>query len=227
MSSKAQGRRTATPRDRRSRGPSLAVTGSAAAPTRRALPTSRRLPTAATADPVIQWNQTLIGILNTPGAQPATIHATRSLAILHAAIYDAVDSIQRTSAPYLISIKSPRRANPTAAAAAAGYTVLTSLYPGQQETLGAQFDSLLAQVPNGYHKYEGVRTGEAVAEALLALRADDGSTRRSPSSPRARNPATTSSPRPRSHSRRSRSGRSSARSRCGGRASSGRRRRRR
>jgi hypothetical protein len=132
-------------------------------------------PAAPTLDPVIAWNQTLIGILNTPGAQPATIHATRSLAILHAAIYDAVDSIDRTSAPYLISIKAPRRADPTAATAAAGYTVLSSLYPSQQEVLGGQFDSLLAQVPNGYHKYEGVRTGEAVASALLALRADDGS----------------------------------------------------
>jgi hypothetical protein len=124
---------------------------------------------------VVGWNRTLIGILNTPGAQPATIHATRNLAILHAAIYDAVDSIERTSAPYLISIKSPRRADPTAAAAAAGYTVLASLYPTQQETLGTEFDSLLGQVPNGYHKYEGVRTGEAVANALLALRVDDGS----------------------------------------------------
>ncbi len=130
---------------------------------------------ATSTDPVLAWNQALIGILSTPGAQPATIHATRSLAILHAAIYDAVDSIERTSKPYAISIAAPRRADPTAAAAAAGYTVLASLYPNQQEALGGEFDSLLAQVPNGYHKYEGVRTGEAVADALLALRADDGS----------------------------------------------------
>jgi membrane-associated phospholipid phosphatase len=138
-------------------------------------------PVATTAvDPVIAWNQTLIGILGTPGAQPATVHATRSLAILHAAIYDAVDSIEHASAPYLISIKSPRRADPTAAAAAAGYAVLSNLYPNQQEAISAQFDSLLAQVPNGYHKYEGVRTGEAVADALLALRADDGSSNPQP-----------------------------------------------
>ena len=52
-----------------------------------------------------------------------------------------------------------RGARTVAAAAAAGYTVLSSLYPGQQEALGAQFASLLAQVPNGYHKYEGVRVG--------------------------------------------------------------------
>jgi hypothetical protein len=131
-------------------------------------------------DPVLAWNQTLIGILGTPGAQPATVHATRSLAILHAALYDTVDSIDHTSKAYLISIKSPRRADLTAAAAAAGYTVLSYLYPNQQDAIAAQFNSLLAQVPNGYHKYEGVRTGEAVADALLALRADDGSSNPQP-----------------------------------------------
>src|ERR1700722_7764954 len=131
--------------------------------------------TTAPVNQVIQWNRVLIGILNTPGAQPATIQPTRSLAILHAAIYDAVDSIKHTAAPYLISIKAPRLASPDAAAAAAGYTVLSSLYPAQQETLGAQFTSSLAQVPNGYHKAEGVRLGEAVANGLLSLRSDDGS----------------------------------------------------
>jgi hypothetical protein len=136
--------------------------------------------TATTADPVIQWNRVLLGILGTPGAQPATIHATRNLAILHTAIYDAVDSIDRTSKPYLVSIKSPRRANPDAAAAAAGYTVLANLYPSQQETLTAQLNSSLASVPNGYHKFEGVRVGEAVANALLALRADDGAANAQP-----------------------------------------------
>jgi hypothetical protein len=124
---------------------------------------------------VIQWNRVLIGILNTPGAQPATIQPTRSLALLHVAMYDAVDSIKHTAAPYLVSIVSPRRASPDAAAAAAGYTVLSSLYPAQQETIGAQFASSLAQVPNGYHKSEGVRLGEAVANAVLSLRGDVGS----------------------------------------------------
>jgi hypothetical protein len=136
--------------------------------------------TAAAVDPVIEWNRVLIGILNTPGVQPATIHATRSLAILHAAIYDAVDSIERKSRPYLVTVDSPRRADSVAAATAAGYTVLSSLYPAQQETLAAEFATSLAQVPNGYHKYEGVRTGEAVANALLALRADDGSANAQP-----------------------------------------------
>jgi hypothetical protein len=132
-------------------------------------------PPAAPVNQVIQWNRILLGILNTPGAQPATIHATRSLAIMHAAIYDAVDSIERTSAPYLVSIRSARRASPDAAAAAAGYTVLANLYPGQQAALAADLASSLAQVPDGHARSEGVRVGDAAADALLAIRSDDGS----------------------------------------------------
>jgi hypothetical protein len=158
----------------------LAITGSAARAATPVAPVVAAPTDAASLDPVIQWNRVLLGILNTPGAQPATIHATRNLAILHAAIYDAVNSIERKSAPYIVSIKSPRRADPVAAASAAGYTVLSNLYPGQQETVAAQFASLLAQVPNGYHKYEGVRIGEATAQALLALRADDGASNPQP-----------------------------------------------
>ena len=47
--------------------------------------------------PVIDWNQNLLSIVNTPGAQPANIQPTWSFAILHAAIYDAVDSIDRSA----------------------------------------------------------------------------------------------------------------------------------
>jgi len=53
-------------------------------------------------NPVVQWNQTLLVIVRTPGAQSATIHPTRSFAMMHAAIYDAVNSIDRTHSPYLV-----------------------------------------------------------------------------------------------------------------------------
>ena len=50
---------------------------------------------------VVQWNRTLLVIVRTPGAQPATIHPTRSFAIMHGAIYDAVNAIDGTHKPYL------------------------------------------------------------------------------------------------------------------------------
>src|SRR5690349_21483315 len=43
---------------------------------------------------VIEWNRTLLAIVRTPGSQPATIHSTRNFAILHAAIYDAVNNTE-------------------------------------------------------------------------------------------------------------------------------------
>src|SRR4029077_7833715 len=53
---------------------------------------------------VIAWNQELVKIVLTPGAQPATIHPTRSYAMLHAAINDAVVSITRDASPLLVSV---------------------------------------------------------------------------------------------------------------------------
>src|SRR5439155_26195722 len=59
---------------------------------------------------VIEWNRTLLAIVRTPGAQPATIHSTRSFAILHAAIYDAVNNIEARFSPYLVHLPDvPRR----------------------------------------------------------------------------------------------------------------------
>ena len=50
---------------------------------------------------VIEWNKTLLTIVRTPGAQPASIHSTRNFAILHAAIYDAINNIDPKFSPYL------------------------------------------------------------------------------------------------------------------------------
>jgi hypothetical protein len=125
--------------------------------------------------PVIDWNQLLISIVNTPGAQPPNIQPTRNFAIVHAAIYDAVDSIDRTYEPYLISVRSPRAASETAAADAAAHTALVGLYPAQQSIIDGQYSAELAKVADGPAKEQGVRVGEAVASGLLAIRADDGS----------------------------------------------------
>src|SRR6266849_8230094 len=78
---------------------------------------------------VIEWNKELLHIVQTPGAQPTTVHPTRSYAILHAAIYDAVVSITRDASPFLFSVNAPSTARPDAAAAQAGHDTLVALYP--------------------------------------------------------------------------------------------------
>lgn len=75
---------------------------------------------------VVDWNRELLSILRTPGAQPATIHPTRSLAILQAAIYDAVVSITGDAPAYLFRVPAQANARPDAAAAQAGRDTLTA-----------------------------------------------------------------------------------------------------
>jgi hypothetical protein len=141
--------------------------------------------TAASADralnPVVQWNRTLLAIVRTPGAQSPTLHPTRSFAMMHAAIYDAVSSIDRTHRPYLIRIpRVSRRASEAAAADAAAHDVLVALYPAFQTTLDAQLEQLLSQVAEGVHKDQGITVGGLAAEAILEARLSDGSGTQAP-----------------------------------------------
>src|SRR6266478_2128312 len=124
---------------------------------------------------VIAWNKELLHIVQTPGAQPATVHPTRSYAILHAAIYDAVVSITRDAPAYLYSVTAPSGARADAAAAAAGHDILVALYPKWKAALDQQLAGELATIPNGAGKQQGSQVGQAVAAHLLAIRATDGS----------------------------------------------------
>src|SRR5215469_1155544 len=133
--------------------------------------------TAQTTKPlsqVVEWNKTLLVIVRTAGAQPATVHPTRSFAIMHAAIYDAVNAIDGTHKPYLVRLSASHFASQEAAAAAAAHEVLVKLYPSFQATLDAQLQQALAQLPSG-GRSEGIRIGRTVADRILALRANDGS----------------------------------------------------
>jgi len=126
-------------------------------------------------DTVIAWNQELLHIVQTPGLQPATVHPTRSYAMLHAAIYDAVVSITRNASPVLVSVKAPRSARPDAATIEAGRATLTALYPTKKAELDQLAVGELALVPNGAAKEHGIQAGDAVAAKVLAARANDGS----------------------------------------------------
>ena len=127
-------------------------------------------------NPVIEWNRTLLLIVRTPGAQPPTIHSTRNFAMLHAAIFDAVNNIDRDFEPY--AVRHPhvsRRASAQAAADQAAHDVLISLYPAFTTTLDSQLQQDLAQIPYGRDKADGIEEGQDVAAAILALRSNDGS----------------------------------------------------
>ena len=127
-------------------------------------------------NPVIEWNRTLLSIVRTPGAQPPTIHSTRNFAILHAAIFDSVNNIDRTFKPYAVRLSHvSRRASPQAAANQAAHDVLISIYPAFAASLDSELQQDLEQIPDGQDKADGIEVGEAVAASILALRSGDGS----------------------------------------------------
>src|SRR6266478_1323388 len=131
---------------------------------------------AQLANPVVQWNKALLVIVRTHGAQPATIHPTRSFAIMHAAIYDAVNAIDGTHEPYLVPLAGVSRfASQDAAAAAAAHEILVQLYPAFQTMLDTQLQESLAPISDGSDKTEGMSVGQNVADSILALRSNDGS----------------------------------------------------
>jgi hypothetical protein len=153
-------------------GISFTATAEARPPTKHRL---RAQMSSTQPDQVIQWNSTLLQILQTPGAQPATVHPTRSMAITQLAVYDAVNAIEGGSTPYLPQPHAPHAASPAAAAAAAAHRVLLSLFPSQQALIDAKLQDSLSQIGGGEHVRQGIRAGEQAATAILAARAHDGS----------------------------------------------------
>jgi hypothetical protein len=124
---------------------------------------------------VVAWNRELLDIVQIPGAQPATIHQTRSYALLHTAIYDSVVSITRDGRPFLVSDGATRGARPDAAAAAAGHATLVALYPAMKPELDRLLADELSLIPGGRARARGLAVGDTVASLLIADRADDGS----------------------------------------------------
>jgi hypothetical protein len=125
----------------------------------------------ARADVVTDWNATgQAAILATPGQQYAVV-----LALMHAAVYDAVNAIGGGYGVFAVSpATSARGASKEAAAAAAAHTVLLHELPGQQVALDAAYAASLAAIPNGSAKTLGVAIGGEVATAWLAQRQGDG-----------------------------------------------------
>jgi hypothetical protein len=127
------------------------------------------------ADVVIEWDQVLINALRTDRTLPGPTWASRSGAMVHAAIFDAINSIDQSYTPYLTLAPAATGASVDAAAAAAGWRVLSAIYPDQQSTFDAALQTTLDRVPNGRAENAGVDVGLFCANAILAARANDGS----------------------------------------------------
>jgi hypothetical protein len=127
-------------------------------------------PLAAKSDVISDWNATATTVILNKGAQ-----AWIPLAMVHAAIYDAVNSIDGRYSVYAVTPTSDTRgASKEAAAVSAAYNLLRGLFPDQAAVLDPAFAASLAAIPDGAAETRGVAIGTEVAEGILALRADDG-----------------------------------------------------
>src|SRR5438034_3737738 len=129
--------------------------------------------TPAKGDVVTDWNNATLDAIRT-GRTPPPI-ASRSLAILHVSIYDAVNGIARTNEPYLVQSSASASASREAAASAAAHQALVNLFPASASSFDALHAAILAAIPDGPQKAAGIVWGEFVANQILAARASDGS----------------------------------------------------
>jgi hypothetical protein len=129
--------------------------------------------TVAHADVVTDWNNAALDAIRAGNTAPPI--ASRSLAILHVSIYDAVNGITRTHEAYLVPSAVPASASREAAASAAAHEALVNLFPANAAAFDALNAAILAGIPDGPHKTRGIVWGEFVANQILAARANDGS----------------------------------------------------
>src|SRR5262245_6250193 len=127
----------------------------------------------AAADVVTDWNSVALDAIRAGNTPPPT--AARNLAILHTSIYDAVNGIRGTYSPYFVTDMGPGGASIEAAAAAAAYRVLLTLYPSLQSQFQGLYEETLSRIQNDAAKNRGTQWGDSVALAILQWRSGDGS----------------------------------------------------
>ena len=122
------------------------------------------------ADVVHDWNELLLQSLP---SQPPRVPLSRNMALVHVAIFDAVNAIDRSYEPYAADVHASRGASKEAAAAQAAHDTLSALYPGRRPVFAAELAADLAGI-DADRAAQGVAVGAEVARQILASRADDG-----------------------------------------------------
>jgi hypothetical protein len=129
--------------------------------------------TAAAGNVIIDWDEKAIGVLQT-GTTPPPPSAFRTMAILHVAMFDAVNSIGPHYQPYKIRLAATPDTSKEAAAAAAAGAVLVKLVPDAAADVQSTLMTYLATLPDGEAKSKGVQLGQEVARRILEIREKDG-----------------------------------------------------
>src|SRR5215510_4857300 len=126
---------------------------------------------SAFADVITDWNEKAVAFVTGKMAPAA---AQRIVTIMHLAMFDAVNSIERRYRPYLTQLPAAASTSKEAAAASAAGTVLASLNPQAAGEFRSAMATYLATIPDSDAKAQGIKLGEAVAAKILEARANDG-----------------------------------------------------
>jgi len=127
-----------------------------------------------TSDVVVEWSRVTVAALSIPGALPATVFITRPLAMVHVAMFDALNSIDPQYTPYFIAVTVPVNTSRDVAAAKAARDVLVAAIPAQTATFDAALAATIARVPDATAVANGIAVGAEAARATIAGRANDG-----------------------------------------------------
>jgi hypothetical protein len=129
-------------------------------------------PPAAAADVITDWNERAVSAGYTAQVSPTA--SARNIAMVHIAMFEALNSIEPRYSPYRARLPVEPGASREAAAAAAAHYILVRAYPEQAKDYEKAFQTSLAAVADGPPKTEGIRLGEQAAIAILAERSTDG-----------------------------------------------------
>src|SRR5262245_34046787 len=132
-------------------------------------------PNVAKADLVTDWNTIAI---STVAGDSNNQRRNRDMAMVHAAMFDAMNGIRAEYTPAMVSVHGKGYASREAAGAQAAHDVLVALFPAAQAALDANLAATRLQIPQDpahgkQPKAEGIAVGQAAAAAVLALRAND------------------------------------------------------
>ena len=132
-------------------------------------------PAVALADAVTDWNLIASNSIVVTAGQPPPVSVLH-FAMVHGAVYDAVNAIDRSHEPYLVQPPSNPTDSKEAATAAAAFRVLVGLFPDQAGTLQPLYRAYIAGLPDNPpgSKAAGIAIGETTASAMLTARMNDG-----------------------------------------------------
>jgi hypothetical protein len=128
-------------------------------------------------DQVLEWNQIFVDTLIATNTRNSA--SQRLGAIVHTAIFDAYNGIERHYSPIFVHDEAPSGASRRAAVIAAAYTALVGLFPSRKPALDVSYAASLAALSDdgedgGQSRERGIAWGTQVAQAVLAWRATDG-----------------------------------------------------